>query len=347
MVEMSRRPAVSFVMSVRDGERHLRDALDSMLAQTFADFEVVVIDDGSTDSSPQILAAYAARDERFLVHKQDNAGLATSLNRGVARARSPLIARLDADDVVLPRRLELQLAYLDEHPRVGVVGGAVEFMDESGRLFAEVQYPFADDAIRRAFMETTPFVHSAVTIRRTAFDAAGGYRSSFHAEDLDLWLRVGAEWQLANLPEPVVRFRLHGGQMTVKQLEQQSLSALGARLSWRAREAGLPDPFAETELVDRQALEAIGASEEEMTAALVRDSVWYAKTMSRAGRDDIGNELFEFAEAQARSESGSAALAAYVWRARAQRLSEQGRRFASLRARAAAARAERRLAADR
>jgi Glycosyl transferase family 2 len=337
---MKATPAVSFVMSVRDGERHLRDALDSMLAQTFRDFEAVVINDGSADSTPQILAAYAARDERVLVHRQDNAGLATSLNRGVARARAPLIARLDADDAALPLRLELQVRYLDAHPRIGVVGGAVRFVDESGRQFSEVQYPVADDAIRRAFAETTPFNHSAVTIRRAAFEAAGGYRPAFHAEDLDLWLRIGAEWELANLADPVVRYRLHGGQMTVRELEQQSLSALGARLSWRAREAGLPDPFAESELVDRRALEAAGASEEEMTAALVRDSVWYAKTMSRAGRDDVGRELFAFAEAQARSESGSFALLAYVRRERAQLLREQGRRIASLRARAVAAAAE-------
>jgi glycosyltransferase involved in cell wall biosynthesis len=337
---MTGTPAVSIVMSVRDGERHLAASLDSVLAQTYPDFELVVIDDASRDSSPQILSAYAARDDRVRVQRQEAAGLARSLNRGIAHARAPLIARLDADDVALPERLELQLAYLDSHPRVGLVGGAVEYIDESGRQFAAVQYPIADDAIRRAFAETTPFVHSAVTMRREAFDRAGGYRPAFYAEDLDLWLRIGTEWQLANLPQPVVRYRLHGDQLTARGLERQSLSAFGARLSWRAREAGLPDPFAEIDLVDRRALEAAGASEEEMTAALVRDGVWAAKTMSRAGRDDLGRELFAFAESHARAESGSDELVAYVRRERARRLREQGRPVAALRARAAAALAD-------
>ncbi len=291
-----------------------------------------MIDDGSTDSSPEILAAYAARDERVVVHRQEGAGLATSLNRGVAHSRAPLIARIDADDAALPRRLELQLAFLDRNPRVGLVGGAVVVMDEDERELVEVPYPTTDAEIRRAFAETTPFNHSAVTMRRAAFDSAGGYRPAFHAEDVDLWLRMAADWEFANLPEPVVRYRIHGGQSTVQRLERQSISAFGARLAWRAREAGLPDPFAETEVVDRQAVLAAGASEEEMTDALVRDALWFARTMSRAGRQDVADGLFDLAEEHARSESGSRTLLAFARRTRAQRLREQGRRFAALRA---------------
>ena len=226
-------------MTVRDGERYLAAAVDSVLAQTLTNFELIVIDDGSTDSSPEILAGYASIDRRVLVHRQENAGIAVSLNRAVSYARSPLIARLDADDIARPRRLELQLAYLARNTGVGVVGGAVAFIDESARQFAETRYPTTDAEIRQAFAVTTPFVHSAVTMRRKAFDAVGGYRAAFsHAEDLDLWLRLSAVSQLANLPETVVLYRIHSQQSTVTELERQSVSVLGARVSWRAREAG-------------------------------------------------------------------------------------------------------------
>jgi GT2 family glycosyltransferase len=317
MVEMSGTPAVSVVMSVRDGERFLAAAVDSVLAQTFTNLELVIVDDGSTDSSPRILADYASRDDRVLVRRQENAGLATSLNRGIASARAPLIARLDADDVARPHRVQQQVAYLTQNPAVGLVGGAVEFIDEDDRAFAEGRYPTGDAEIRDAFSSATPFVHSAVTMRREAFDAAGGYRAPFpHAEDLDLWLRISAGWQLANLADTVVSYRLHSAQTTVTELEQQSLSALGARVAWRARARGLPDPFGEVALVDRQALEAAGASAEDMTREFVQLAVWLAKTLNRAGNGEAAESLFAEAEARARSGSGSDALVSTVQRGR-------------------------------
>jgi GT2 family glycosyltransferase len=327
---MSETPAVSVVMSVRGGERFLAAAIESVLAQTLTDLELVVMDDGSSDSSPQILAAYASSDERVLVHRHEHAGLATSLNRGIGHARSPLIARLDADDVARPRRLELQVAHLAQNSGVGLVGGAVAFIDDDGRRFAEARYPETDAEIRRAFASTTPFVHSAVTMRREAFDAVGGYRAAFpHAEDLDLWLRIGAVSELANLAETVVAYRIHSRQSTVTELERQSLSALGARVAWRAREQGVPDPFERTALVDRDALRAAGASEADLTIEFVRLAVWLAKTLSRAGREEAAAELFATAEERARSRSGSHALVAFVKRERAKRLRARGRRLAA------------------
>jgi hypothetical protein len=212
----------------------------------------------------------------------------------------------------------------------------VKFIDENGRQFADARYPLTDAEIRGAFAETTPFVHSAVTMRRSAFEAVGGYRPAFlRAEDLDLWLRIGSDWELANLPETVVRYRIHAGQITARELEQQSLSVLAARVAWRARAAGLADPFEQTELVDREALQAAGASEEEVATEFVRLALWLAKTVSRSGDDDTAAGLFRLAEARARSESGSRELLVLVRRERAKRLREQGRRFAAFRARLA------------
>src|SRR5437879_2375502 len=124
-------PRVSVVLPVRDGARFLRDALESVLAQTLGDFELLVVDDGSQDETPEILAE--VRDERLLVLRQERLGLVAALNRGIGAAHAPYLARMDADDVSLPERLERQLAYLDARPQVALVAPGVEAIDEQGR----------------------------------------------------------------------------------------------------------------------------------------------------------------------------------------------------------------------
>jgi glycosyltransferase involved in cell wall biosynthesis len=324
-------PAVSVVMSAYNGERFLREAVESILRQTFSDFELIVVDDGSTDATPPILAEYAAADPRVVVHRQPNQGPAAALNCGIGFARAPLIARIDADDVALPTRLECQSRFLSEHETVAVVGGAVTFMDESGRPFANVQYPLSDADIRERFTNSNPFADPAVMLRRDAFERVGGYRPIFSAsEDLDLWLRISERYKMANLPECVVRYRVHGKQLTAQSLEQVALTTLAARVSARARKAGHPDPLDGLDQIDRQAVLAIGGSDKEITAGFVQCATWYAKTMSRAGYPDAAKKLFAEAAARAKSPSGSRALVAYVHRQRARRLREQGRRFRAL-----------------
>ena len=158
---MTRRPAISIVMAAYNSERHLRTAIESVLAETRLELELVVIDDGSTDSTPRILAECATADRRLVIHCQENAGSAAALNRGIAIARAPLIARLDSDDVALPGRLWEQHRFLATNERVQLVGGQAQIIDESGRIVAEGRYPLTDQAIRKSFASSTPFVHSA------------------------------------------------------------------------------------------------------------------------------------------------------------------------------------------
>jgi len=311
-------PAVSVVMAVYNGERFLRAAVESVLVQTLTDFELIVVDDGSTDSTPEILTSYAAVDPRVAVLRQSNQGEAVSLNRAIARARAPLIARLDADDVALPRRLECQFAYLANNPAVATVGGAVTYIDENDRAFSEVIYPLYDREIRAALEVTTPFVHSAVMFRKSTFLRAGGYRASFvPAEDVDLWLRMGEHGEFANLEETVVRYRMHGGQVSVRRLESQTLASVGARLAGKARLEDGSDPFDRVERIDRRTLLAMGATEGDITAALVNDGTWLAKTLYRAGYTDAGEQLFEAALERSKAASGSPALRAHVMHERA------------------------------
>lgn len=315
------RPAVSVVMSVLDGEAYVRDAIDSVVAQTFREWELVVVDDGSTDATGEILDDYASREPRIVVLHRANEGRPSALNAAVRHAQAPLLARLDADDVALPRRLELQLARLAAEPDVGVLGGAVVFVDAAGRQFAQAHYPLDDEAIRSAAASsTTPFVHSAVTMRRAAFERAGGYRPAFvDAEDLDLWLRIPPEFRLANLEEPVVRYRLHGAQASMTHLRRQATAAAAARVSARARQAG-SDPFAGAASLEPRALRAAGVTEEAVAEELVRMAVWLGKTFGRAGDRTACERLFATAAAEAGDDP---ALSAYVAEQRERRRAEE------------------------
>ncbi len=233
-------PAVSVLMGVRDGAAWISRAIASVLAQTLADLELVVVDDGSTDATPPLLSA--VRDPRLVVERQARAGLAVALNRALGRARAPLIARLDADDVALPTRLERQRAFLQAHPEVGVLGTAARVVDESDRDVEITRPPEDDRAIRRALIRRNPFVHSSVMLRRALVSSVGGYDVSFAvAQDYDLWLRLSAITRMANLAEPLVIRHLVAGRVTAAR-DGERLRA-EARARWRAVRAGAYPPW--------------------------------------------------------------------------------------------------------
>jgi glycosyltransferase involved in cell wall biosynthesis len=315
-------------MPVYNSERYLRESVESVLTQTLADLELVAVDDGSTDASAAILDSYASADSRVVVHRQTNRGQAAARNLAIELASAPLIACLDSDDVLVPDRLENQCRFLARHGAVALVGGAVTFVDESGRAFASWTHPVGDAEIKRALSHTTPFVHSAVTVRKEALLAVGGYRTIVvPSEDLDLWLRIAPLHQLANLPETVVRYRVHRGQETVSKLESQTICAVAARVAARERDHGRPDPLERAARIDEDLLLEMGATRQEISSALVDAAVWLAKTTGRAGYGETADELFHLAASIAASKSGSRALVAQVRLGRAQREAEQGHRL--------------------
>jgi glycosyltransferase involved in cell wall biosynthesis len=324
-VKPGRSPTISVLMAVYNGERFLAAAIESVLAQSFSDFELVIVDDGSTDSSADILAGYAERDPRVVLHRQSNQGAPTALNAGAKLARAPLIARLDADDVALPVRLEVQHRRFCSDAALAMVGGQVIVVDEHDRAIAEAAYPLSDAEIRREFAKTTPFVHSAVTMRKEIFERAGGYRPSFDlAEDLDLWLRIAEHGEVANLDSAVVRYRIHENQVSARKLELQAIRSLAARTGARKRAGGEADPFDADLLIDEELLLAQGIAPTEIDAAIVEAATWLAKTLDRAGYRQPARGLFDLAAARARSSADSATLTALVQRAIAIRHAERG-----------------------
>jgi len=228
-------PRVSVLMAVRDGVPWVKDAVASVLAQTLSDLELIVVDDGSVDATPALLAD--VDDRRLLVERQSRAGLTCALNVALARASAPLVARLDADDIALPERLQRQVAFLDAHPEVGVVGSAAREIGDDGLEVRVVRPPEDHVALRRALIRRNPMVHSTVTMRRGAVEAVGGYDARFAvAQDYDLWMRLLAVTRLANLPQTLVVRRLLPGRVSVAR-DTDRLRA-EARARWRAVRAG-------------------------------------------------------------------------------------------------------------
>jgi len=199
------------VMPVYNGERHLASAMASILAQTFADFELIAVNDGSRDTTAKILRRFAQRDPRVRVIQQENCGLVGALNRGLEEVRGPLIARMDADDIAMPDRFEKQLAFLETHPSVLAVGSAILNIDADGDPL-NVQVLESDPlAIDHCLMQRrTGMAHPAVMMRRDPVRELGGYRAEFEwIEDHDLWLRLSERGPLANLPEVLLCYRQH------------------------------------------------------------------------------------------------------------------------------------------
>jgi len=233
-------PRVSVLLAVHDGAPWVKDAVASVLAQTLADLELVVVDDGSVDATPALLAGVT--DRRLRVERQPRAGLTPALNLALGLARAPIVARLDADDVALPERLARQVAFLDAHPEIGVLGSAAREVNGDGREVRVVRPPEDDAALRRALIRRNPMVHSTVTMRRRAVEGVGGYDARFAvAQDYDLWMRLAAVTRLANLPDALVVRRLLPGRVSVAR-DADRLRA-EARARWRAVRAGAYPPW--------------------------------------------------------------------------------------------------------
>jgi glycosyltransferase involved in cell wall biosynthesis len=204
-------PRVTVVMpSFNEPTDVLRQSLDSMAAQTMGDFECIVVDESSQPNTAAVCRMLCERDARFrYIHPDTRIGLAASLNLGLSMARAPLIARFDADDICLPHRLERQVAFLEAHPDVDVLGGGLEIFTAEAGTIAIRDYPVDPDVIERRFQITTPIAHPTVMMRKSVLDRFGGYDPSFRfAEDLDLWLRLlNNGVRFSNLPEVLVRYR--------------------------------------------------------------------------------------------------------------------------------------------
>jgi len=288
-------------MPVRNGERFVEQAARSILEQTFTDLELVIVDDGSTDSTPALLAAIGAQDERVVVLRvRRHEGIVHALNEGCRAARGRYLARMDADDVSLPRRIELQVELLDTAPELGIVGGRMTCTDLDGSVSWPALYPPDDAAIRKMLPTGNPFGHPTVTMRREAFESCGGYRDVCrHAEDYELWVRLLDRWQGANLSEPVLLYRVHTDQTAFRDWRQHCLSTLAAQASARIRDAEGRDPLEGVGLVSETTLRDLGVSEREIRTQIVESLTSLSNLAGYAGSRAERHRLLAIATGEA------------------------------------------------
>jgi glycosyltransferase involved in cell wall biosynthesis len=221
-------PQISVLMPVHQAERYLEEAVESILSQTFGDFELLALDDGSTDGSPQILADIAKRDGRIRVRRAPQGGLVARLNEGLVEARGAFIARMDADDVSRRDRLERQLDYLMNHPDCVAVGTGVAETDPEGRPIRPLDIRLVHEEIESRLLggDGYALVHGTALYRRDALMKIGGYREGFiGGEDTDLHLRLAENGRLANISECLYFYRRNLDSATFANTRAVNLGA--------------------------------------------------------------------------------------------------------------------------
>ena len=287
------KPLVSVAMVVCNVERFLAEAIESILNQTLRDFEFIIVDFGSVDGSKSVVSRYQAKDSRIKLHVMPHCGLAEARNASCFPAQGSYIAIMDADDFAFPDRLERQVAHLEKHPEIAVLGGQLETVDESGRRLFPRTYPTSDREIRDTLEGTSPFADSAVVMRRQAFCAVEGYRKAFrHNIDYDLWLRLLERYQGANLPSPVMYYRVHTSQTSVSSFRQQALEELVARAAANIRRRGGPDPLWQVDEITPHLAKELGITDADLERAVVAAHSGQISVMWRTSHAPVALRLF-------------------------------------------------------
>jgi glycosyltransferase involved in cell wall biosynthesis len=209
-------PKISVILPVYNGEKYLAEAINSILSQTYRDFELIIVNDCSSDGTSEILSTYI--DERIrIINNSSNLKLSRSLNKGIETAQGQFIARMDADDVSLPERFEKQVAFLEGHPEIGVVGCWVRRIDEKGNITGKIFRETRPEAIKWELFFGTPVPHPTVMIRAAVIKRAGGFSNDISAAvDYECWTRLVKTTKFANLAEFLLLYRMHTENMSSK-----------------------------------------------------------------------------------------------------------------------------------
>ncbi len=239
------RPPISVLTSCFNAAEFLEDSIESILSQSFRDFEHILIDDGSTDDTLAIIKKYAAKDKRIVVISKENSGLTDSLNVGLGIARGEWIARLDADDVAMPTRLEAQLNFVRNRSGVILLGSSSLEVDRDGNFIKQQCFPASHDRLMKNLEHLGRFfAHSSAFFSKSHALELGGYCRKFtQAQDFDLWLRMGSAGLISCLPEPMVKTRILSTSITHRNgARLQKVLSVAATICHLRRKAGLSDP---------------------------------------------------------------------------------------------------------
>lgn len=249
---------ISVTMPAYNAERFIAEAVESILNQTFRDFELIIVNDGSTDGTLAIAESYAAKDDRVTVVSQPNGGISAARNRGLSVAKGEWIAVMDSDDVALPQRFERQLDFLAKNPDLAVISSYVHNIDDKGKRIAQYESPLTDrqavkDLVARDGLIS--FHHSAVLMRREVVEAVGGYRGQFDMlEDCDLWNRIAEQGHgILVQPEYLLEYRLHPSSVSVDHARTLALKRRWLHDCLYHRRRGEAEPSWDAFLAQRHA----------------------------------------------------------------------------------------------
>jgi len=225
-------PLVSVVMPAFNAGQYIGASIQSILLQSYSNFELIIMDDASTDNTAAVVSDIAINDGRVhLYRNKENLGIAGNRNKGASLAIGKYLAWQDADDISLPNRLALQVKFMEEHPAVGIMGGSIQLFDSSGDLGLR-HYPLSDQLIRRAIFKYSPITQPAAMVRVNALAKVGPYDLECPpAEDLDMTFRIGSHYQLANIPEVLVRYRVSPFSATAKL--QKRMEKISNKIRWQ------------------------------------------------------------------------------------------------------------------
>lgn len=303
-------------MPFRDAAATLAAAVESIRSQSLERWELLCVDDGSRDESADLADRLARGDGRIRILRLPRVGISVALNHAIGEAQGELVARMDADDVSLPRRLEIQSARLEADESLAAVGGAYVSVDALGREW-KTHHPPSDPAVvARALERSNCLCHPAMLIRRTALDRfPGPYRGQFQlAEDYDLWLRM-VEWcRIGNVTEVVLRYRRDLAALQPARVVMQALSAHAARYAARVRRAGRPDPAEDWDMVDRESLIHQGYTPVQIAWLARRALLAEARVARRHGFHDAVCRLLRHAAELSPRGDGLALRLDYAWR---------------------------------
>ncbi len=206
---------ISVIMPVYNGERYIKETIESVLTQSYTDFEFIIIDDGSTDGTLDILKKI--NDNRIKVLNQNHGGIVKALNLGIKESTGEYIIRIDADDICILNRFEVLVNYMDKNPQVSVCGSWASTIDEKGEFIGQLKHPpINNQDIKKYSLLHNPFIHPSVIIRKSVIDSVGFYKNFKHNEDYELWTRVLRVGKVHNIPEFLINYRIHQNQITRK-----------------------------------------------------------------------------------------------------------------------------------
>ncbi|MDQ8205632.1 glycosyltransferase [Pelagicoccus sp. SDUM812003] len=220
------KPAISIVMSVYNSEKYLAESIESILHQTFTDFEFIIIDDGSADRSRSIIESYLAKDKRITLISRENKGLPYSLNEGIALAEGRYIARMDADDISLPNRIEKQIAFMDSHKEIGVCGTLAYLFQDNPTKRQVLRHPEDHDSLRVRLLFSVCFIHPTVIIRKKLLDELDYiYNVDFNnSQDYELWSRLADKTRFFNIQQPLIYYRVSPTSITANTNKERLTS---------------------------------------------------------------------------------------------------------------------------